>query len=265
MHHGKTGWTALAVALAVVSGGVIWSNQAETVRLRRELVSLREQEQKRARAAEEHDRLLAAAVAPERLAELRAARVELERFRREVPAAVRPGENLAPTEVLNASPGALPPIPVSACKNVGRNTPIAAVETMLWAAAGGDIDQLAAAIMFNPERRQSIDEQFLRLPPTVQKEYGSPERLVAYFTTQAVPLGSREILSQKQIDPDQATVAVKLQAPDGTAKTALLSLRRAEDGWRLQVPDGAFMGYVRTIRGIDRPANAAMTTATPAP
>jgi hypothetical protein len=248
MRRGKIGFLVLAAGLTI--GGTAFAvRHAETARLRAELAEQRGEEVKLARAQEEHARLLAGSLALEPLAAMGAEQTELIRLQHEIAWFRQAAEKPAP------APGPSVPIPAGAWKNVGRGTPAATLETALWAAAGGEVDQLASTLELDRGGKQMIEARFRALPLVSQEEYGPPERLAAYFTTKDVPLGTMEILEQKRTGPDDATMVVRLQAPDGKSKDVALALHQGDDGWRLKVPVAAMMNYLRIItRAASAPA-----------
>jgi len=132
-------------------------------------------------------------------------------------------------------------------KNAGQATPDAAFETVLWAAAGGDIDTLAGLLAFDPEARNEAGALFGRLPEAVRREFATPERLVAVLTAKDVPLGSANITGEYPT-PDDTKVAAQIFDAEGKHKVATFSLRADGDHWRLVVPAQAVRNYSTWLR-----------------
>ncbi len=49
-------------------------------------------------------------------------------------------------------------LPMKNWRNVGRETPVAAIETILWTAAGGDTEALAGMLRLTASARQKAEE-----------------------------------------------------------------------------------------------------------
>lgn len=69
--------------------------------------------------------------------------------------------------------------PMSAWRNLGRATPVEALETFLWAGLNADLDVVATMIAFDPAGKAKLDAWFLTLPPAVHAKYGTAERVIA--------------------------------------------------------------------------------------
>jgi hypothetical protein len=257
MRGPRTAFWLLATLIALACGG-LWLQHESILAaaMERDAVAVAAADLARARA--EHQRLQTAQVAPEQLAALRADHAAVTRLRDELETLRREADQRPPEPA-----PAPPPKKISAAewKNAGRATPTAAVETVLWAAAGGDIDALAKAVVFDAKVRPSVDAFFAALPPALREQYGTPERLVAFFTAKDIPLGAMTIVGQKPVGTDGAQVALLLEGTDGaTPRKAVLSLQRDDEGWRLRVPPAAVQNYANIL-------GAALTAspATPAP
>jgi hypothetical protein len=252
------GFTVLGLLALLVAGG-LWLQRETAVAAGAERDALRDQVRERAHARAEHQRLEAAQVPEAELAVLRADHAAVARLRDEIDALKKEAEKTAAAPPPPRAPSSV--VPASEWRNVGRATPRAAIETALWAAAGGDIDALAAAVTFDPQNRPAVDEYFARLTPELQAQHRTPERLAAFFTAKDVPLGSMRIFGERENKPDDVSIGVMLEAPDGKAKPSLLNVRRADDGWRLVVPMAALQNYALTIGA----SGFIASPATPAP
>lgn len=153
--------------------------------------------------------------------------------------------------------------------NRGQTTPHAAIETMLWAAAGGDIASLKNLLSLADATRAKADQLFARLPASERERYASPEDLIAAFTIKAIPIGEAQLVWLNIADPDNAAAGVYLKNPPGeigaadfatktatakddplelrppqlasddTSSVAYLLLHREGDAWRFVVPPSA--------------------------
>lgn len=236
---------ALIVVLATVLG---WQHHAAG-KLRASLAWEQAQAQERTRLLAEQQQLIAhqateaeiADVLAERavVAQLRAQLATME-WRVQEAAAARPDPAAAPPVTRPALTGH-----VLACQlwqNAGQATPAAALETVLWASAVGDIDALVKLLAFEPEARAQAEALFAQLPDAVRKEFVSPERLIACLTAKDVPLGSASILNQYPT-PTETKVAAQIFDAGGMQKIALFSLRPEGNDWRLVVPGNAINRY----------------------
>jgi hypothetical protein len=127
----------------------------------------------------------------------------------------------------------------SAWKNEGRATPEAAVETMLWAAAGGDLDVLHDTLVLTPDARSKAAEILDRLPAETRQQYLTPEDLMGVVVAGNVPLGSAQLVARQQNWEGQATEFLRLKDSSGRTRLVYLQLRQAPDGWKLTVPKSA--------------------------
>jgi hypothetical protein len=166
-------------------------------------------------------------------------------------------------------------LPPGAWKNRGCATAVCTLESMLWAAAGGEAAALGDMLHFDDNARAKIDELFARLPADYRARYVSPVQLVAAFTTEAIPIGNAKLGFLVQQGPDEAEANVFITMPDyrpldsanaaqrssfddlvgptwrrGQKNTASLSLRRIDGAWRLLVPISAVARIEKEIGGL---------------
>jgi hypothetical protein len=160
-----------------------------------------------------------------------------------------------------------------ALKNRGCATPACTIESMLWAAAGGDAVTLGNMLHFDNAARAKIDEIFARLSADARTRYVSAAQLVAAFTVAAIPVGNAKLISQYQTAPDWTEVTVWITLPDyrpidsstgpprplddligptwarGQKNRVNHSLRRIDGAWRLVVPVSALAKIEQEIGG----------------
>ena len=168
----------------------------------------------------------------------------------------RPGPAPAPFTVGEWTPSA-------AWTNSGQATPRAALETALWAAAGGDVMAMQSLIELEPAAQSKAEKLLDRLSPSARSSYVTPEALIASATLKNIPLTAAQISWYHEADPDHASIgvlfgdpthspptAVKIPAnpqdnsppalsDNRTSQIALLALHRTSSGWRLVVPGSA--------------------------
>lgn len=165
-------------------------------------------------------------------------------------------------------------LPPGAWKNRGCATPAASVETMLWAAAGGEVATLGDMLHFDGAARARLVELFARLPADARARHGSPAELVAAVTMVAIPLGNAQMVWQHQDGPDEVEACVRITQPDyrpvdastagqaslddlvgptwrpGLKNIANFSLRRIDGSWRLVVPLSAIARIEKEVGGL---------------
>lgn len=254
----------LLLSLALLAIASTWLVQRATAaRLALQLDVARAEQRELQALQGERDRLRAQQPDADRLANLRRAGIERDRLLREM-------------EARRAVP---PPAPFSlgewtpchAWKNRGRATPRAAVETALWAAAGGDLPTFASLLELDPAAHTKAQALLDRLPASARHLYPTPEALIASITMNRIPLAEAQIVWFHEADADHAAIGVLLNAPipstagpasDPAAcgdqppparsdthqrSLATLSLHRAGADWRLAVPPEAIDRIARDL------------------
>lgn len=250
-----------SAVLVLVAGGfsaaVVWQRQTASA-LRAEVEFQREQEKSRAQLAAETARLRAKQISAADLEALRGDRAALARLRGEIDALRRRAEEYARVVAAKAVEAAKPrepsildgPLPASAWKNAGSATPAAALETVLWAAAGGEVDALAGLLRFDVGVRARVDALFAGLPDSVRTEYGTPERLIAALTARDVPLGKAKLFDTKADFSGDRRMAMQINETEGKApRGVLFSLRPKGGTWGLVVPASAVEKYAAMLKG----------------
>jgi hypothetical protein len=142
-------------------------------------------------------------------------------------------------------------------RNVGRHTPLANLETALWAAGGGDVDTLAGLVTFHDNARAKAAAVLAQLPPEIRAKYDSPEKMVAFFTVQDIPAtGSVRVLAEGRANEGERRLSVLFfndHAPPEEQKrydgVRELAFRPDEGGWKLVVPASAVEQYAAMLKG----------------
>ncbi|MBI2512550.1 MAG: hypothetical protein HYV96_11255 [Opitutae bacterium] len=124
-------------------------------------------------------------------------------------------------------------------QNRGLATPENALETVLWSAAGGDLDALKTALQFDAAGRSEAETVLAGLPTTARETYRTPEGLVTLFIAGDAPLGSLTVLSRQDTGPNTALAYAALTDTGGAIRQVCLSFTRDGDRWRLVVPPNA--------------------------
>ena len=137
--------------------------------------------------------------------------------------------------------------------DAGMATPQAALESVLWAGAGGDVPRLASMLGFIPgsRTRQSAQGLLERLPEPMRAQYDSPEQLIAFLTIKDIPLGSAELRGNNALEGwsyPAAQLVMVLTAADGKSKDVSLPFMNAGAGWKLVVTDAVIAKYAATLQ-----------------
>jgi hypothetical protein len=138
--------------------------------------------------------------------------------------------------------------------NAGRETPRAAIESVLWAASRGDVEHLAALLGFKPDVREQVDAMFSKLPEASQRSFGSAEAVIATMLAGNFPkdASSMKILADHQWGED-AAIAMSVGHSDGGNRVNQFTFHRAADGWQLMVPASVIEGYQEMLTSDPKP------------
>jgi len=247
-----------AGAVVMIAGG-LWLHEARTrtvLQARADALARAEQELARLQAGRDQLR-----------DELRAAEAQ----NRDVPSV--PVVHAPETPAANSSWKQGEWTAAAAWSNEGRATPRAAVATLLWAAAGGDLAVLRDMLAFDEATRAKARAWFDSLPPAGRAQYGTPEELMAGVTVGRISPTGAQLSWLHESDPDRAIVGILLANPvsseSGAAtldyqiagggappgliqsrspyRVVVLNLERATDGWRIKVPTAAIDGMARWL------------------
>jgi hypothetical protein len=177
-----TFWWVVLGCLAVALGlGLAWQ-RLQLRPLQAELEVLRDQQQEIGRLQVRHAKLIAVQVPEAELQRLRNDRAAITRMRREV-------ETLRAKAELKLQGGVGTPaerfgmgvdMPAAEWRNAGGATAAAALETVLWAAAGGEVEEFAKRIRFDAAARTAALALLQSLPPAERARHASPEALMAF-------------------------------------------------------------------------------------
>ncbi|MEO7798281.1 MAG: hypothetical protein ABIY47_11200, partial [Opitutaceae bacterium] len=162
-------------------------------------------------------------------------------------AKVVPSAPPAPEFVRTITNASLPP---TDWKPAGAATPAAALETVLWAGANGDIETLAGLLILEGEVRTRADALLSKVSPQIRAQYPSPERLIALFTAKDVPLGGAQMSDPETVPGgERKVIGARLVNVDGSSRTATFFLRQQGAEWKLVVPPKAVEKYEAMLTG----------------
>lgn len=252
----------ITAVVAVAGAGAIFIQQQSLAELRGEIALLREEGQRmsteweRMRREEAKARQVsavagtsgAAAAGPEarEVAALReevnALKKSAQEFGRVIQAAqAKSAESSIPTKL----------VPMAELKNGGRATASAAIETVLWAATGGEVDVLAQGIGFTPTAKAKAEAWFAQLSDATKAQYGSPEKLIALMIAKdAAAVSGMQVLGQREITADDVGMRVRFGTEDGKTKDDSFLLHRSPtNGWQLVLSDPVVEKFAKQVAG----------------
>ena len=236
----------------VVAGGLGWQWRAGAA-LRAEVERLRGEREAWGHVRAENRRLAGAQASAKELEALRGDHAAVGRLRGEIEGLRKRAEESARVAAERAAPRERVitevPLAASAWKNSGNATPAATFETVLWAAAGGDVDKLASLLRFDPEVRAEAEALFASLSTAKRAEYGTAERLIAAFTARDVPLGTAKLFDSRMEYHGDRQMAAQLKDPEGKSRVAMFGLRPEGGTWGLVVPASAVEKYAAMLKG----------------
>lgn len=215
---------------------------SERVRLRGELTAA-------SQLKAENEALAAKLPTDDQLATLRSDHAAVVRLRSELTrlrSQAAKGSSPAPIAAAVESPSRI--VPSSEWTYAGRATPAAAIETILWAATGGDLDALAQTLSLDESARTRAVALLGSLPASSRSEYTTPERLVALFTAKDLPSGAMQLVSEITQPSGEVMMRVRLFQPDGSTRSTTVLARQSGGEWRLSVPVSAIEKYAAVLQ-----------------
>jgi hypothetical protein len=239
-------WLLLLVTAAAVAGAVEYGRRG-AAREAFALATARRENLELLRLRDENRHLEAARLTSAERSRLEAGRFEAKAAR----ARLLELQHSIGADGGDSDPGAShAPVPVEAWSYAGRESPRAALKSVLWAASHADVDALAGLIGFSPEVRKVAEALYAQLPADSKQEYASPERVVATLIAGNFPKDASAMSLENEKNFAAATVVVmRLDRSDGTSRTNWFLLQPAQDGWRLMVPPSVMADYQRILTG----------------
>ena len=131
-------------------------------------------------------------------------------------------------------------------RNIGRATPSAAFQTLMWAAVKGDDDTIARMLSVTGAAREKADAFIAALPEETRAIYPTPETLAALaFADMALGQTAVQVLRQTTVDPLNTNLSVA--GAENAPKT--FSFRLGAGGWQMVVPEQAIQGIQNRLNG----------------
>ena len=121
-------------------------------------------------------------------------------------------------------------------QNVGRATPVAALQTIVWAALHGDSPTFVDALALTDPTRQKAAELLASLPAEARRKYPTAESLAALVLVgEIVDTTAVKVVGVSFTDAEHATVDLfRLQAADQALR---VRMEHGVGGWRMMVSD----------------------------
>jgi hypothetical protein len=233
---------ASLLILAVATGAAIFLLRRDNVRLRAQADALRHKNAAVVQLNEENQRtreLLARAETNEADAkealhgELLRTQAEVRDLEAQARAALAQQAAAAATLAMNHNPEA-GLARLEDFQNVGRATPAAAVQTLVWAALKGDEPALIAALSVTGVVREKIEALLASLPAAARMKYPTPESLAALVVTGTVlDAEAAQVLDTTYLDAQHAIVNVR---GAGSEKAQPVPMELGPGGWAVMVP-----------------------------
>lgn len=222
----------IAIIFICAATGLGWGlERSRAAQLHQQLADRQREESTLRQLQREHDRLKSLQPAEEELTRLRHAATARESYASaQLPPPVEP----PPAPVRTLEPGIW--VMAAAWKNCGRATPEAALETMLWASAGGELGELKGVLEFDEASHVHAAAMLASLPEPDRRQYATPEDLLALVVAGNIPLDSAQIVARQHVSENEALEYVRLKDPAGVTRQVCLTLHRTPEGWKLRVP-----------------------------
>ena len=143
-------------------------------------------------------------------------------------------------------------------RNSGTATMEAALETALWAGAGGDVETFARTLLFSNRTTLSAAQALReRMPEQARALYDSPERVLAFLAMKDLPLGAVQVRRVDDASPDDPRdprrmrhVQLLMTTTDRRQKEVSLVLINPGDGagWKLYVTEPVVAKYAAMLK-----------------
>lgn len=243
---------------------VAWTRlHGANARLREQVAEVRTQSEQTVRLREQNQRLqvLMERAQRDQGDALRAVRLEAVQAREEVAeleqraeerAAAKRAKDTAAAAVLNANRDLTKgPVLIEHCDNAGRGTPVAALQTYVWASMHGDEDVLGRAISLSGAARMLTEGLLATQSESARREFSTPEKAVGLiFAEMVMDLTTVQVLGQKMEDPAHVTLTVARRS----GKTVELPMQLGADGWQIVASEGMLSKHLKARFGIGAPA-----------
>jgi len=130
-------------------------------------------------------------------------------------------------------------VPVGQLHNVGRATPAAAFQTVIWAAMSGADDELAASMAVSPAARRKWDESMLSEMANLPAAASSPEKYAGLFFSKELlqKIVSVEFVGATNSDDQHVILNVRATNFAEQTRVERFPMELRPTGWLIMVPD----------------------------
>jgi hypothetical protein len=148
--------------------------------------------------------------------------------------------------------------PIGSLNYVGQATPLAAVESSLWAIYHGDVDKLATMIALTPDGAKAAASLFANLPEDTKARLQTSENMMALLVAYAYNAVGYQVLESNQKGDDRGTWTVQavVQLEDGRTSRPNVTLQTSNGNWQVQFDENAVRQFA-TVLGVTDPLNSA--------
>ncbi len=138
---------------------------------------------------------------------------------------------------------------ISSLSYAGNETPLAAIESSLWAIYHGDVDRLATLIAFTPDGESAAAALLENLSTDTRARFQKPESMIALLVAYAFNAVGYQILAsnQKGGDPSTWTVQAVLQLEDGRTTRPNVTLQNTNGNWQVQFDENAVRQFATIL------------------
>ena len=137
-------------------------------------------------------------------------------------------------------------------RNLGQATPHDTVQSIIWAATGGEVDALVTMLTYDADSRAAADDLFAAIPPESRALFPTADKLVATLISGRLPADFTEAQIIEQFDPNAYTTQAKVRLSRSARSTdapreVTFSFQRTGSAWRLVVPKSVIAEFQRTL------------------
>jgi RNA polymerase sigma factor (sigma-70 family) len=236
--------TAIAATLLAAAVAVPLLQNKSLNQLREENLALRQHARDLAERRAENERLLEANVGE--VERLRRETADLARLRGEVTTLRRLNQELANGESIKQAsrPGDKPAvagrfIPAAELVDAGLDSPEAALQTFLWAAASGNTNRLEQASNYEAIRKALLDKMKEHLDPNFDPNQSQDDHFHVndfhFNVSTANSFQGLQIVSQELNSPETATLEVALTDAAGETETNSLKMNHIGEEWKVNI------------------------------
>jgi uncharacterized protein HemX len=252
MSFAKLKFVGVGLLFALLAAGIVVLKK-QNAGLRERLAGLSSQNRQVNALREENERLrdLATRVRKDETDAARVVSIELQQAKGELASLEKRAKDLREQHLVRVATEANNRDPergmtrLEFFQNVGRSTPAAALQTLVWAALKGDDAALASSLSVTGTAREKAEALLARLPENQRMKFHSPESLAALaIVGDILKTEALEVKGVTMTDATHATLA--LRRPD-SAKEAKIPMLLGAEGWRVVVPERAVDGLVRRL------------------